>query len=260
MPERTQYAPGTPSWIDLSTTDRAAAKEFYNGLFGWTYEDQQAGPEATYTMASLKGATVAGMADLMSDQVAQNVPPHWLTYVTVSDADATAKTAAAAGGAVLAGPFDVVDAGRMAMLQDPTGAIVAIWQPVNHIGAGLVNEHGTLTWNELMSPDIEKAAEFYKAVFGWDAETNTADGMTYTEFKVAGQSIAGGMAPPMEGIPSVWGIYFAVDDTDATVAEATRRGATLINGPVDIPVGRFAVLMDPQGAVFSVIKMAQPAS
>jgi predicted enzyme related to lactoylglutathione lyase len=258
MPERTQYAPGTPSWIDLSTTDRAAAKEFYSALFGWTYEDQQAGPDATYTMASLKGATVAGMADLMSDQVAQGVPPHWQSYVTVADADATATAATSAGGTVLAGPFDVVDAGRMAVLQDPTGAVVAIWQPVNHIGAGLVNEHGTLTWNELMSPDVEKAAGFYKAVFGWDAETNTAGGMTYTEFKVGGQSIAGAMAPPMEGIPPVWGIYFAVDDTDATVAEATRRGATLINGPVDIPVGRFAVLMDPQGAVFSVIKTAQP--
>jgi hypothetical protein len=259
MPERTQYAPGTPSWIDLSTTDRAAAKEFYSALFGWTYEDQQAGPDATYTMASLKGATVAGMADLMSDQVGQGVPPHWQSYVTVADADASATAATSAGGTVLAGPFDVLDAGRMAVLQDPTGAVVAIWQPVNHIGAGLVNEHGTLAWNELMSPDVEKAAGFYQAVFGWDAETNTAGGMTYTEFKVDGQSIAGAMAPPMEGIPPVWGIYFAVDDTDATVAEATRRGATLINGPVDIPVGRFAVLMDPQGAVFSVIKTAQPA-
>jgi predicted enzyme related to lactoylglutathione lyase len=260
MPERTEYAPGTPSWIDLSTTDRAAAKEFYGALFGWTYEDQQAGPEATYTMASRKGATVAGMADLMSDQLDQGIPPHWQSYVTVADADETAKVAERAGGTVLAGPFDVVDAGRMAVVQDPTGAILAIWQPVNHIGAGRVNEHGTLTWNELMSPDIDKAAEFYRAVLGWDAETSTAGGMTYTEFKLGGQSIAGGMAPPMEGIPPVWGVYFAVDDTDATVAEATGRGATLINGPVDIPVGRFAVLMDPQGAVFSVIKTAQPLS
>ncbi len=257
MPERKEYAPGTPSWIDLSTSDRAAAKDFYNALFGWSYDDQDAGPGATYTMAGKNGHPVAGMADLMKEQADQGIPPHWQTYVTVADADATAAAAPKAGGMVLAGPFDVVDAGRMAVLADPTNAVIAIWQPKNHIGAELVNEHGTLTWNELISPDVPKAARFYKALFGWDAETSEGP-MTYTEFKLDGQSIAGAMAPPMEGIPPNWGVYFAVDDADATIAEATKRGATLLNGPMDIPVGRFAVLMDPQGAVFSVIKLAQP--
>ena len=258
MSERTEYAPGTPSWIDLSTTDRAAAKDFYNGLFGWSYEDMDAGPGATYTMASKKDHTVAGMADLMKEQAEQGIPPHWQSYVTVADVDATAAAAEKAGGTVFAPPFDVLDAGRMAVIADPTGAVFAVWQAKNHIGAGLVNEHGTLTWNELLSPDVPKAAKFYKAVFGWDSETNEGQGMTYTEFKLDGESIAGGMAPPMEGIPPVWGIYFAVDDADATIAEATKRGATVINGPIDIPIGRFAVLMDPQGAVFSVMKMANP--
>jgi predicted enzyme related to lactoylglutathione lyase len=186
------------------------------------------------------------------------IPPHWQSYVTVADVDATAAAVPKAGGTVLAGPFDVMDAGRMAVLADPTGAVIAAWQPKNHIGAELVNEHGTLTWNELMSPDIPKASKFYKAVFGWDAETSEGQGMTYTEFKLDGQSIAGGMAPPMEGIPPVWGVYFAVDDADATMAEATKRGATVLNGPIDIPIGRFAVMMDPQGAVFSVIKLTNP--
>jgi predicted enzyme related to lactoylglutathione lyase len=258
MSERKEYAPGTPSWLDLSTTDRAAAKDFYNALFGWSYDDMEAGPGATYTMAQKEGHPVAGMADLMKEQADMGIPPHWQSYVTVADVDATAAAVPKADGTVLAGPFDVMDAGRMAVLADPTGAVIAAWQPKNHIGAELVNEHGTLTWNELMSPDIPKASKFYKAVFGWDAETSEGQGMTYTEFKLDGQSIAGGMAPPMEGIPPVWGVYFAVDDADATMAEATKRGATVLNGPIDIPIGRFVVMMDPQGAVFSVIKLTNP--
>ncbi len=258
MSERKEYAPGTPSWTDLATTDRDAAKEFYNALFGWAYEDMPAGPDATYTMLMKNGHPVAGMAELMKEQADQGIPPHWQVYVTVTDADATAAAAAKAGGAVLAGPFDVMDAGRMAVLADPTGAVVAAWQPKNHIGAELVNEHGTLTWTELISPDVQKAAQFYEQLFGWEAETSEGPPMAYTEFKLDGQSIAGAMAPPMEGIPPNWGVYFAVDDTDGTLDEATKRGATVLNGPMDIPVGRFAVLMDPQGAVFSVIKLANP--
>jgi predicted enzyme related to lactoylglutathione lyase len=258
MPERKEYAPGTPSWVDLSTTDRAAAKEFYNALFGWSYEDQDAGPDATYTMAMLRDLAVAGMADLMKEQADMGVPPHWQSYVTVADVDATAQTAAKAGGTVLAGPFDVLDAGRMAVFADPTGAVIAAWEPRNHIGAQLVNEPGTFCWSELISPDIPKAAEFYKAVFGWDAETTEGGGMAYTEFKLDGESIAGGLAPPMEGIPPNWGVYFAVDDADATMANATKRGATVLNGPTDVPVGRFVVLMDPQNAAFNIIKLNNP--
>ncbi|MBV8952007.1 MAG: VOC family protein [Actinobacteria bacterium] len=198
------------------------------------------------------------MADLMKEQAAQGIPPHWQSYVTVADADASAATAKKAGGTVLAEPFDVMDVGRMAVVADPTGAVIALWQAKNHIGAELVNEPGTLTWTELISPDVPKAAKFYKALFGWDSETSEGPPMTYTEFKLDDQSIAGAMAPPMEGIPPNWGVYFAVDDTDKTIAEATKRGATVLNGPIDIPVGRFAVLMDPQGAVFSVIKLSNP--
>jgi predicted enzyme related to lactoylglutathione lyase len=258
MSERKEYAPGTPSYVDLSTTDRAAAKEFYGALFGWNYEDEPIDANTTYTLVSKKGRAVAGMADLMKEQADQGVPPHWQSYVTVADVDESAKTASKAGGQVFAGPFDVMDAGRMAVVADPTGAVIAVWQPKASIGAELVNEHGTLTWNELISPDIAKAAPFYKALFGWDAQTSEGQGMTYTEFKRDGQSIAGGMAPPMAGIPPNWGVYFAVDDTDATIAEATKRGATVLNGPIDIPIGRFAVLMDPQGAVFNVIRLNNP--
>lgn len=258
MSERTEYTPGTPSWADLQTSDPEAAKTFYRALFGWEYDEQPI-PEsdAVYTMAKKHGKDVAAITGLPEDQVKMGVPPHWNTYVTVTDVDASAGLVAGAGGTLLAPPFDVVDAGRMAVVADPTGAVILLWQAKNHPGAALVNEHGTITWNELMSPDIPKAAAFYRALFGWDSETHGGD-VEYTEFKVDGSSIAGAMNPPMPGIPANWGVYFAVDDCDAIVAQAKDRGATVFAEPMDLEVGRFAALGDPQGATFSVIKLANP--
>jgi uncharacterized protein len=186
------------------------------------------------------------------------VPPHWNTYVTVADVDASAKQVAGAGGTVVMDAFDVMDAGRMAVIADPTGAMFNLWTPKSSIGAQLVNEHGTLSWNELMSPDVATAAKFYNQILGWDASTVEMPGMEYTEFKLGDRSIAGGMKPPMEGMPAVWGIYFATDDTDKTVEIARSHGGTVFQEPTDIPPGRMAVLADPSGAVFSIIKMAQP--
>ena len=182
------------------------------------------------------------------------MPPHWNSYISVDDIEATTAKVAGAGGTVIAPPFDVIDAGRMAVIQDPTGAIFELWQAKNHIGASLVNEPGTFTWSELITPDVPKAAAFYKTVLGWDSET-VGEEMPYTEFKLDGNSIAGGMNPPMPGIPPLWGIYFAVADTDATVAKAKSLGGSVIAEPMDIEPGRFAVLADPQGAMFNVIKM-----
>jgi uncharacterized protein len=257
MPERTQYAPGTPSWIDLQTPDQAAAKAFYGALFDWSYEDMpvgkdDAGNDAFYSMAKKNGHNVAAIGG----SPPPGVPPHWNVYVTVADVDATAALVPGAGGQVIAPPFDVMDAGRMSVIADPTGAMLCLWTAKANVGAGLVNEHGTLSWEELMSPDVPAAAAFYNKIFGWEPAP-TPDG-SYTEMKLGDRSIAGAMKPPMPGMPSVWGIYFAVDDTDKIVESAKAKGATVVQEPMDIEPGRFAVMADPTGAMFAVIKMTTP--
>jgi predicted enzyme related to lactoylglutathione lyase len=252
MPERTRYAPGTPSWVDLNTTDQNAAKQFYGELFGWTYDDQPVGDDAVYSMAKLRGHDVGAIAGMPPGP--EGVPPHWNSYVTVKDVDASAALVEPAGGSVFAPPFDVMDAGRMAVVADPAGAVFMLWQAKQSIGATLVNEAGAFSWNELITPDPTKIEDFYSRVLGWTANHLT-EGMEYTEFKLNGESVAGAMKPPMDGIPPVWTIYFSTDDTDATVAKAQSLGATVFQPPTDIPPGRFAVLADPQGAMFNVIKM-----
>jgi predicted enzyme related to lactoylglutathione lyase len=258
MPERTQYAHGTPSWVDLQTSDQEAAKQFYAGLFGWTFDDlkDDAG-NVFYSMALLSGKRVCAIGGL-GDLAAQGVPPHWNSYVTVDDVDATTAKVAGAGGTVIAPPFDVMDAGRMSVVQDPTGAMINLWTAKESIGSELVNEPGAFSWNELTTPDVPKAAAFYAELFGWTAMTHEGD-MPYTEFQLDGNSIAGAMNPPMPGVPTFWGIYFSVDDTDAAVEKAKTLGGSVFAGPMDIEPGRFAVVADPQGAMFNVIKMAEAA-
>ena len=254
MPERKSYVSGTPNWVDLQTTDQAAAKQFYGALFGWSYNDLPIEEGVFYSMATLKGLDVAAIAPSSDDQAAAGAPPHWNSYVSVDDIEAAAARVASAGGTVVAPPFDVLDAGRMAVIVDPTGAIFELWQAKNHIGATLVNEPGAFSWSELITPDVPKAAAFYEKVFGWGSDTHTGE-MPYTEFKLDGESIAGAMNPPMPGIPPMWGIYFSTADTDATVAKAKSLGAAVFSEPMDIEPGRFAVLADPHGAMFNVIKM-----
>jgi predicted enzyme related to lactoylglutathione lyase len=255
MPERSEYASGTPNWVDLQTTDQPAAKEFYGSLFGWTFDDMPMGDPggAVYSMAKLRGRDVAAIAPL-GDMAAAGVPPHWNSYVSVADADATSALVEPAGGTVMMPPFDVLDAGRMFVMQDPTGAVINVWQAKNHIGAGLCNEAGAFSWNELVTPDVPKAAAFYNKVFGWTADTHEGP-MPYTEFKLDGNSIGGAMNPPMPGMPTVWSVYFSTDDTDATVDRAKSLGGSVFVEPTDIEPGRFAVIADPQGAVCNVIKM-----
>jgi predicted enzyme related to lactoylglutathione lyase len=255
MPERTEYAPGTPNWVDCQTSDQSAAKQFYGQLFGWTFEDLPV-DEANgvyYSMATIGGLEVAAIAPL-GDMAAQGVPPHWNSYVSTNDVDATTALVAPAGGTTMMPPMDVMDAGRMSVVADPTGAVINIWQPKNNIGAQLVNDAGAFSWTELLTPDPARAAEFYNKVFGWTG--NPVEGMEYTEFKLDGNSIAGAMKPPMPGMPAMWTVYFTTDDTDATVAKAQSLGASIMAPPTDIPPGRFAVIADPQGAMFNVIKMA----
>lgn len=256
MGERSGYAPGTFSWVDLATTNPAGAKAFYARLFGWQAEDLPTGDGGTYTMLRRDGAVVAGLSELRPEQRAQGVPPHWTCYVTVADADATAERARELGGTVLAPPFDVLDSGRMAILADPQGAALAVWQAREHHGAAVVNEPGALTWNDLLTSDPQAAAPFYEALFGWEVE-GVGEGVPYWTIRNRGAANGGIMAMPEEqlaaGVPPVWNAYFAVADLDATVAAVRDGGGRLLVAPVEVPAGRFAVVADPEGAVFSLI-------
>ncbi|HEY7916558.1 MAG TPA: VOC family protein [Acidimicrobiales bacterium] len=254
MPTVTEYAPGTPSWVDLASPDLAASVAFYSSLFGWDAHDQ--GAEAgNYHMFESGGVPVAGAGPIMME----GQPPAWTTYVSVEDADEAIGKVKAAGGAVFVEPMDVLDVGRMAVFADPTGAAAAVWQPRRHIGAGLVNEPGALTWNELATRDVPGATRFYGAVFGWGAVPVAGAEHSYTEWKLGDQTVGGMMdMPPMvpAEVPAHWLAYFGTADCDATVDKATGLGAASMVGPTDIPAGRFAVLADPVGAMFAVIRLA----
>jgi uncharacterized protein len=248
MGERTSYPAGTFSWSDLQTDDLDRAKSFYADLFGWSYDDIPIGERAVYSMAKVQGKSVAGLGERQDE----SIPPHWNVYVTVDDADAVAARAGELGANVIAPPFDVFDAGRMAAFADPQGAILSIWQARQSIGAELVNEVGALTWNDLMSPDIPAASEFYRQLFGWDiSEIEGAEGQ-YWSITNDGRMNGGIMSTPEGGHP-VWNLYFAVEDVDAAIAKAGELGGRTIAPRMDVPNGTsFAVLSDPSGAVFSV--------
>jgi uncharacterized protein len=261
MSERTSYKPGTPSFVDLSTTDVGAAKRFYADLFAWKYDDMDAGNGNTYSMATVRGKAVAGIAPQPEMMAQAGAPPTWNSYVTVADADVAAGTIESNDGSVVMPPMDVMDAGRMAVATDPTGAFFMIWQAKGSIGAELVNEPGAFTWNELMTPDVDKAVAFYGQVFGWKPNKVDMGSMTYTLLELDGDGIGGAMNPPMEGIPASWGVYFWVDDVDASFDQAKSGGANALYEPMDVPnVGRMAAFTDPQGAMFSVMKGANPAA
>jgi uncharacterized protein len=251
MPTMEDYEPGTPSWVDLASTDLATSVRFYTELFGWSAEDQGA-DAGNYQMFMMGDRPVAGgMAAMTEGQ-----PSAWMTYVSVDDADATADRIKAAGGMLFVEPMDVMTVGRMVVAADPTGAAFGLWQPKDHKGAGIVNEPGALTWNELNTRDVDAALAFYPKVFDWEPETHKGE-MDYTEWKVDGRSIAGMMAMPEmvpPEVPAHWLVYFATDDCDATAEKATGLGATVVTGPMDIEPGRFAVVLDPVGAAFGVIK------
>jgi predicted enzyme related to lactoylglutathione lyase len=256
MPVRTSYTQGTPNWVDLQTTDPAAAKDFYTGLFGWTYDDQEM-PEGggVYSLAKLGDRMVAAIAPQAPEMAAAGAPPMWNTYIAVDDVDAAAAKVEAAGGQVAMQPSDIMDAGRMAFVMDPCGAGVALWQAGNHIGATLVNEPGTVTWNELITSD-PAVTKFYEQVLGMTTSTMDMGQGEYTLFHAGGQMVGGSTPPQMEGIPNHWHTYFAVDDADATAGKATELGGGVLVAPFDTPVGRMAVVCDPQGATFTVMKPA----
>ena len=257
MGKRTHYEPGTFCWVDLATTDPAAAKRFYGALFGWTPVDVPTGDGGTYTMLRLVGDDVAALSELDAGRREQGVPPHWFHYVSVADADATAAQSRALRGTVHGEPFDVLDSGRMAIVEDPTGAVLALWQPRRHIGAGRVNDPGCLTWNELQTRDARTAITFYTELFGWEAQPIEEDGrLVYVSLRNAG-ALAGGMMPMTEqhgDAAPAWLAYFTAPSTDASVARVLDLGGDVLAGPMDIGNGRIAIVRDPQGAAFALFE------
>jgi uncharacterized protein len=259
MAEMSEYAPGVPSWVDLGTPDIEKTVAFYEGVFGWQIpESENAEETGGYRVALSNGRSVAGIMPLMQE----GQPPVWSTYVNVEDADATVAKAMEAGGTVFAEPMDVMELGRMAVFADPTGAILGIWQPGQMQGAELVNEPVSACWNELNTRDTEAAKAFYSAVFGWDPQLSEVATEGYVSFHNPEHDTEGGVAGMIDmtgrvpdEVPAHWMVYFAVEDTDAAVAKAQELGGSVAVAAIDIPIGRFAVLNDPNGSHFAVIAL-----
>jgi uncharacterized protein len=274
MPERDGYTPGVPCWVDTSQPEAEATLPFYRGVFGWEFEDTMP-PDAPgeYFIGRLRGLDVAAVGSQP-----EGAPPMaaWNTYIWVDSADETAEQVQAAGGQTLAEPFDVMDAGRMAVFSDPEGAVFSVWQAKQHKGSRIVNEHGSVNFNGLNTRDVEGAKAFYGAVFGWKTLDLGGGGLFwqlpgYAEFLEKGdpgfhKRIAESGAPEGFGdvvalvnpigddqpdVPAHWSVTFAVDDADATAAKATELGGKVVVPPMDAPWVRMTIISDPAGATFT---------
>jgi predicted enzyme related to lactoylglutathione lyase len=247
-----------PIWLDLSSSDAAASRDFYSNLFGWKVEVNPDPQYGGYALAKIGGKDVAGIGPKMSP----DAPTAWLVYIASSDAADTVKKAKAAGGNVLGEPMQVGPQGTMAIIQDPSGAVIGVWQAAQMAGSPVIGQANTFGWAELNSRGFDKAEPFYKKVFGWgDKKSAMGEGQgEYTEFLVNGESIAGGMEMnPMvpAQVPSYWLAYFTVADVDKAHEKATAAGAKSMLEPQEFPGGRFSILTDPQGAAFGLLKMQQ---
>jgi uncharacterized protein len=241
-----------PVWVDLASSDPAAARAFYAHLFGWTVEVDPDPRYGGYAVAELDGERVAGVGPKMMAEA----PDAWSLYIGTDDADDLAGRVTAAGGTVIAGPMTVGDQGRMAVFADPCGAVIGAWQPISMAGfsAGRPDSFG---WAELNARGLDRAVVFYHTVFGWEARPSPMpDGSVYNEFGIGDQMIAGGQEMPATvpaAVPSYWLPYFTVRDVDASYAKALAAGAGEMLGPTEFPGGRFAILADPQGAAFGLL-------
>jgi uncharacterized protein len=250
MGERTSHTPGTFSWTDLATTDTDAAKRFYTGLFGWEYEDQPiTGNGGYYTLLRRNGKDVAALF-----QAQEGMPTAWSSYVTVDSADSTAGKASELGGTLLAEPFDVMEAGRMAVVQDPTGAVVSVWEPHGSIGATWVNSPGALTMNQLNTPDPQAAERFYTGLFGWRTEQVAGGDQPYWGIYNGDRLNAGMMLMPSDAdAPPHWLAYFGSDDVNADAGRIQELGGRIVVPPLDVPGGSILVAQDPHGAAFGLV-------
>jgi uncharacterized protein len=252
MGERTGYTPGTFCWTDLTTTDQESAKEFYGALLGWEANDLRAGDGVYYSIMQLDGKSVAAIAPQPQQQRDAGVPPTWNSYLSVDDADAAIERTRSLGGTAHAPAFDVMQAGRMAVLQDPQNAFFMVWQPRERFGAELVNAPGAFVWNELATPDLDGATRFYGELFGWTVEEFPGSPERYLSIKNQGANNGGirGLNPP--DAPPHWLVYFAVADLDAALAQVEDLGGAKLAGPIDIGIAKFGVVQDRQGATFAL--------
>jgi len=255
MPKIDKHAPGTLCWIELATTNQAGAKDFYSSLFGWTPVDSPMGPDAFYTIFQLNGQQAAA-AFAMNAEEQRTVPVHWHLYVAVDSADAAVIRAQELGGKVIEGPFDVQTFGRMAVLQDPTGAFFSVWQSKDHIGMTVAHENGAFCWADLSTPDPARAKQFYEGLFGWKIGPAPNYPPEYLVIQQNGRPMAG-IGPAAQRNPQVpphWMLFFLAADVDGIAAKAKELGGTLHLAPMSMGDARMAVLADPQGAAFSVIR------
>lgn len=259
MTERdTPWPVGTPCWVDMMTNDLQEGRVFYESLFGWHLLD--GGPEAGgYLTAHVDGRPVAGLGELPPEQQAGE--PAWVTYLATDDAEATVSAIAAAGGSVYVEPFDVLDAGVLALAADPTGGVFGLWQAGTLPGIQLANVASAPIWNELMTRGYAAARDFYAEVFGYSYSDVPAEEFLYSTIEVAGRTVGGVGALPADvapDVPSHWRAYFGVDDTDAAVDTVVRLGGAVLAPPADSPYGRTADVLDPQGARFSIVSAPEP--
>lgn len=256
---RTSHPPGAFSWVDLSASDLEAATAFYEGLLGWGHADTPIGEGAVYRMFVLGDKHVAAASQLRDEERSHGIPPHWNNYVTVTSADDVAGRVSDLAGNLIVDPFDVFDAGRMAVLSDPTGAMLALWEPLGHIGAAIVNDTGALAWNELATGDVDRAKAFYSELLGWHYEDGGTDDMPYTTIR-NGDRMNGGIRllgdqEKQGGVPANWMPYFTAADIERSAARIGELGGRVNAGPMELMAGnRILVAGDPQGAVFALFE------
>lgn len=250
-----RYAQGTPAWVDLQSPDLPGSQEFYRRVFGWQYHDQRIAAGRTYSIASVDGHQVAGIAPQEREAVAAGVPTDWNTYFSVDDVDATVARVAPAGGRVVLQVADVADLGRQAVVEDSVGATLMLWEANNHIGASLVDAPGSIVWHELAAGTWEYAVPFYLDVFGVDSHSEHDDGGSFTVLRVDGHDTAGFSRPEDPHARPRWEVYFGADDVDRCRDAAVSAGGAAPVEPIDVPgQGRMAMLRDPQGAEFWVLQ------
>lgn len=260
MPTFTAHAPGAPCWIDLMSADVESSKAFYSAVFGWTIDDRfDPDGNYVYTMFFQDGKAVAGMG---GQPPGMEGPSVWNSYVATDDPAAVVAKAEAAGGSVLMPPMDVFTSGSMAVIVDPTGAVISVWKAGDHIGAEVANEPNTWSWNELMTRDVDAAKPFYQAVFGWEYDSmDMGPSGTYHVVRGGEDGLAGMMAMPPgvpDMVPNHWAVYFTVADLDATIAAINEAGGSIVMEPIDIPnIGRSAVAHDPAGGNFNILEPTQ---
>ena len=258
MPQVTSHTPGSFCWVELATPDAEASKAFYSQLLGWTWTDNPMGENMVYSMMQKDGNFVCAMFRIHDQMLAEGFHPHWACYIATDDVEAATARVVEAGGNVINGPFDVFTAGRMSIVADPAGATFGIWQPNEHIGAGLIFEPGSLGWNELNTTDLQGSASFYASVFGWtlnSAPMEQDDG-DYHFFTLGENGVAGmiQIQPDWGDVPPHWSTYFCVEDVDASFQQAVAMGAEVLVPVMQESNVRFSYIKDPQGIVVGLIQ------